>query len=169
MPRLPMRCGRPRLASGKTWTRHGPPRKYYFRGKAHGGQRAGAAGTSDGVAPSFLAPMPLLLLAACAATQTGEVVKAGAPGFWLGLWHGFIFPVAFIVSLFADGVEIYAVPNGGGWYDFGYFVGIVFLGVGARKSVVTVDPGRRRRGAEAAATIDGTVIGEAPRGQGERP
>ena len=28
------------------------------------------------------------------------------------------------------------MPNNGGWYDFGYFVGIVFIGVGARKTRV---------------------------------
>ena len=62
------------------------------------------------------------------------VVEPGAPGFLLGLWHGFIFPIAWIVSLFVDSVAIYAVPNNGGWYDFGYFLGIVVFGVGARKS-----------------------------------
>ena len=78
----------------------------------------------------------LALLSACAATQTDATVATTAttPGFWLGVWHGFIFPVAFIVSLFVPDVAIYAVPNNGGWYDFGYFVGIVFLGVGARSS-----------------------------------
>jgi len=83
------------------------------------------------------APLLLvLLLSACAATQTDAAVATAAttPGFWLGVWHGFIFPVAFIVSLFMPDVAIYAVPNNGGWYDFGYFVGIVFLGVGARSS-----------------------------------
>jgi hypothetical protein len=77
-----------------------------------------------------------LALTACAATQAPDAVAsaAGTPGFLLGVWHGFIFPVAWIVSLFMDNVAVYAVPNNGGWYDFGYFVGIVFLGVGARKS-----------------------------------
>jgi hypothetical protein len=73
-------------------------------------------------------------LAACAATQQAAAVAPTAPGFLLGLWHGFIFPVAWVVSLFADRVAIYAVPNNGGWYDFGYFLGIVVFGVGARKS-----------------------------------
>ena len=77
-----------------------------------------------------------LALTACAATQTGTAVAPAAPGFWLGLWHGFIFPVAWIVSLFFDKVAIYAVPNNGGWYDFGYFLGIVVFGVGARKSQI---------------------------------
>jgi len=73
-------------------------------------------------------------LAGCAATQDAAAVAPQAPGFWLGLWHGFIFPIAWIVSLFAGKVAIYAVPNNGGWYDFGYFLGIVVFGVGARKS-----------------------------------
>jgi hypothetical protein len=77
-----------------------------------------------------------LALSACAATQSATAVAPAAPGFWLGLWHGFIFPIAWIVSLFADNVSIYAVPNNGGWYDFGYFLGIVVFGVGARKSRV---------------------------------
>jgi hypothetical protein len=77
-----------------------------------------------------------LLTTACAATQAADAVAPTAPGFLLGLWHGFIFPVAWIVSLFAPTVAIYAVPNNGGWYDFGYFLGIVVFGVGARKSRV---------------------------------
>ena len=77
-----------------------------------------------------------LMLAACAATQDSAAVAPQAPGFLLGLWHGFIFPVAWIVSLFTDRIAIYAVPNSGGWYDFGYFLGIVVFGVGARKSQV---------------------------------
>jgi hypothetical protein len=74
------------------------------------------------------------LLSACAATQSPAAVAPAAPGFWLGLWHGFIFPVAWIVSLFTGKIAIYAVPNSGGWYDFGYFLGIVVFGVGARKT-----------------------------------
>ena len=37
------------------------------------------------------------------------------------------------MSLFVPKVAIYAVPNNGGWYDFGYFLGIVVFGVGANK------------------------------------
>jgi len=77
-----------------------------------------------------------LALSACAATQASDAVAPAAPGFLLGLWHGFIFPVAWLVSLFSSQVAVYAVPNNGGWYDFGYFLGIVVFGVGARKSRV---------------------------------
>lgn len=74
-------------------------------------------------------------LSACA-RQVDAGVAADAPGFLLGLWHGFIFPVAWGLSLFFPDIAVYAVPNNGGWYDFGFFVGVVFLGVGARSSRV---------------------------------
>lgn len=82
-----------------------------------------------------LALAALASLSACA-EQIPSAVQPEAPGFLLGLWHGFIFPVAWMLSLFLRDVAIYAVPNNGGWYDFGYFLGIVVFGVGARKSHV---------------------------------
>jgi hypothetical protein len=74
----------------------------------------------------------LLLLAACA-TQVPEAVVRGeeAPGFLHGLLHGFIFPFAWIGSLFSPHIAVYAVPNNGGWYDFGFFLGITVLGGGS--------------------------------------
>ena len=74
-----------------------------------------------------------LALTACAATQQADAIAPTAPGFLLGLWHGFIFPVAWVVSLLVPKVAVYAVPNNGGWYDFGYFLGIVVFGVGAKR------------------------------------
>src|SRR3954469_17949031 len=84
-----------------------------------------------------LAIAAFALLAACA-TQVHSAVAPAAPGFLLGLWHGFIFPVAWALSLFLPDIAVYAVPNNGGWYDFGYFLGIVVFGVGARKGGQTV-------------------------------
>lgn len=72
----------------------------------------------------------LLALAGCA-RQASDAVAPDAPGFLAGVWHGFIFPFAWIASLFMSDVAVYAVPNNGGWYDFGYFVGIVVLGGGS--------------------------------------
>ncbi len=96
-----------------------------------------------------LAALALTLALAACATQAETAVAPTAPGFLYGLWHGFIFPVAWIVSLFDGGSAIYAVPNNGGWYDFGYFLGIVVFGVGARRSQVvyrdrTIDARARR-------------------------
>ena len=82
----------------------------------------------------FATLLPALAVAACTATQQSDAVATGAPGFWLGLWHGLIFPLAWIASLFVPTIAVYAVPNNGGWYDFGYFLGIVVFGVGAKRS-----------------------------------
>jgi len=101
----------------------------------------------------------LLLLAAVAALsacarQIPAAVVASAPGILRGLWDGFIFPWAWLVSLFVPEVSIYAVPNNGGWYDFGYFLGIVVFGVGARKTRIVYRTARtRRRG-----VVDAKVI-----------
>ena len=86
-------------------------------------------------ARTFAALALLAALAACA-NQVASTVAPQAPGFLFGLAHGFIFPVAWVLSLFMPEVAVYAVPNNGGWYDFGYFLGIVVFGVGARKSHV---------------------------------
>ena len=82
----------------------------------------------------FFPHLAAFALAACTATQQSDAVAPGSPGFLLGLWHGLIFPLAWIASLFTDKVAIYSVPNDGGWYNFGYFLGIVVFGVGAKRS-----------------------------------
>ena len=72
------------------------------------------------------------LVSACASQIDAGVAKdAGTPGFLWGMWHGFIFPWSFIGSLFNPDVAVYAVPNKGGWYDFGFFLGITVLGGGS--------------------------------------
>ena len=104
-----------------------------FDGPRVGGRgRSPRGGVSRALRPRYAAlAVAALALAACAAQQSGSAIAPEAPGFLLGLWHGFIFPVAWVFSLFTPRVAVYAVPNNGGWYDFGYFVGIVVCGVGA--------------------------------------
>jgi hypothetical protein len=47
-----------------------------------------------------------------------------------GLLHGFLILFSFVASLFTD-YRIYAFPNSGGWYDFGFLLGAMsFLGGG---------------------------------------
>lgn len=77
-----------------------------------------------------------ILLSACAA-QPNELAntpnrEGEVAGFWLGLWHGFIAPFTFVISLFSDNVQIYEVHNNGGWYNLGYLFGlsIIFGGTG---------------------------------------
>jgi len=100
----------------------------------------------------------LALLSACARQSAAGAVVAGAPGFFRGLWDGLVFPFAWVASLFVPEIAVYAVPNNGGWYDFGYFLGIVVFGVGARRTRVvyhTVRPPRDGRGAR---VVEGRVI-----------
>jgi choline-glycine betaine transporter len=84
----------------------------------------------------------VLVVSACVAGQNPEVGVATeegvVAGFLLGLWHGIIAPVTFIISLFTDNVNLYEVHNNGNWYDFGFVVGAGILFGGGFA-------GRRRR------------------------
>ncbi|HXV91675.1 MAG TPA: hypothetical protein VD813_00145 [Pseudonocardia sp.] len=72
----------------------------------------------------------VLVLAGCAAGPN-NVADVNAPpelaGFWLGLWHGLISPITFLISLFTQNVSIYEVHNNGNWYDFGFMFGIAIV------------------------------------------
>jgi hypothetical protein len=61
-----------------------------------------------------------LLLASCA-TQP-SVYTSGEPGFFYGLLHGFGSLFSLIGSLIWD-IRVYAHPNIGRWYDFGFVIG----------------------------------------------
>jgi hypothetical protein len=65
-----------------------------------------------------------------------KLPDAEPAGFWAGLWHGSILPLAFIVSLFKPGVGIYETNNTGGWYNFGFLLGASSsLGGGAKVQI----------------------------------
>lgn len=72
----------------------------------------------------------LITLAVYAASCAYQPAPSGydPPGFFMGLVHGFTIGFSFVGSWFSD-VRIYAFPNSGGWYDFGYLIGAsMFLG-----------------------------------------
>jgi hypothetical protein len=98
------------------------------------------------IRPRHLLVAALVLgLAACAAgPNTAAVAGPAAAGFWPGLWHGLIAPITFIVSLFTDDVSIYEVRNNGGWYDFGFMVGVMLVFSGPANSRGAVRRSRRR-------------------------
>ena len=82
-----------------------------------------------------LLALGLSLLAGCAAGPTELATAEADAGVLLGLWHGAITPVTFVVSLFTDTVSVYEVENTGGWYDFGFVLGLsVAFGGGAAGS-----------------------------------
>jgi uncharacterized membrane protein HdeD (DUF308 family) len=76
----------------------------------------------------------VFLLTGCADTVGFTDAASREPvGFWYGLWHGIIAPIAWLVSLFDDDVAIYAIYNNGGWYDFGFMLGIGALGSASKR------------------------------------
>ena len=79
----------------------------------------------------FAAILVLAMLSGCAAgpnnmekTPDGE---GSVAGFWLGLWHGFIVPITFIISLFSDNIHMYEVHNNGNWYNLGFLIGAAIM------------------------------------------
>jgi hypothetical protein len=84
-----------------------------------------------------LSVLIIILIAGCAAGPNSMVdtprEDGKTAGFLRGLWHGFIALFTFIISIFTDKVSVYEVHNTGGWYDFGFILGImIFFGGGGR-------------------------------------
>jgi hypothetical protein len=70
----------------------------------------------------------LLMLSSACAPGPNDVEKipndeGKIAGFWLGLWHGLIAPITFIISIFTKSVRFYEVHNSGFWYNFGFVLG----------------------------------------------
>ena len=107
---------------------------FHFMGPRVGDRgRSPDTGVSPALRPRLVAVATAALALAACAQQSAATVASQAPGFWWGLLHGFIFPFAFIGSLFSDKIAVYAVPNSGTWYDFGFFVGVIILGGGGAR------------------------------------
>jgi hypothetical protein len=68
-----------------------------------------------------------LVLASCApgpnSAERTPNAEGHTAGFLLGLWHGFISPVAFVISVFTKNVRFYEVHNNGTWYNLGFVLG----------------------------------------------
>ncbi len=49
---------------------------------------------------------------------------ADTPGSFCDFWLGLIASITVPIRIFTDAVRVYAVPNLGRWYDFGFMLGI---------------------------------------------
>jgi hypothetical protein len=85
-----------------------------------------------------------ITLAGCASQYAPDRVS-NPYGFFFGIWHGMIFPLAlmakllsWIVSLFGisflDSVTIFGRPNTGFFYYFGFVLGLGALGGGGSQA-----------------------------------
>ena len=73
----------------------------------------------------FLIPL-ILLLSSCAAGDAQFTPESPA-GFWYGLWHGVISLISLIIHIFNNDVFVYEINNTGGWYDFGFLLGVICI------------------------------------------
>jgi hypothetical protein len=67
-----------------------------------------------------------MLLASCTAGDSQFTAESPA-GFLWGLWHGVISVISLVIHLFNDNVVVYEVNNSGGWYDFGFLLGVIMV------------------------------------------
>jgi hypothetical protein len=72
----------------------------------------------------LLAIVVLMVVHAGCATQPPPITAFESPGFLMGLVHGIIAPFSVIGSLFSRTIRIYAFPNSGVVYDFGFLLGV---------------------------------------------
>ncbi len=74
----------------------------------------------------------MIALSACARRPMGH---EGDPAFVRGLIDGLVAPISFVISLFSSTVRMYAFPNVGRWYDFGFLLGLSVWGGGGSQIV----------------------------------
>lgn len=81
----------------------------------------------------LISSLVLLVISMLSGCAQAVYVEPGPKvyGFFSGFWHGLIVFFSFLASLFNDNIAIYAVNNTGGWYDFGFLLGIGAFGGGA--------------------------------------
>ncbi len=79
----------------------------------------------------MLLAIAVLTLGGCAGANplTDTQGSGGIAGFWSGLWHGLICPVALVISWFNSDVSMYEVHNNGGWYNSGFVLGAGAWGI----------------------------------------
>jgi hypothetical protein len=75
----------------------------------------------------------LIALSACAQRPMGTT---GDPAFLRGLIDGLLAPITFVLSWFSSTIRMYAFPNIGRLYDFGFLIGLSVWG-GGGSHVVT--------------------------------
>ena len=68
----------------------------------------------------------IFLLSSCAAGDA-QFTQDNPAGFWYGLWHGVISVISLIIHIFNENVAVYETDNTGGWYDFGFLLGVICI------------------------------------------
>lgn len=77
-------------------------------------------------AQPFLLLIVVLMISACTAGNP-QFTEQTPAGFWYGLWHGAISIISLVIHIFNDSVLVYETRNTGGWYDFGFLLGVISI------------------------------------------
>ena len=64
------------------------------------------------------------ILAIAGPNSKYQLPQAPTAGFPAGLWHGFIAPLVFWISLASNGIRMYETHDRGRRYDFGFLLGL---------------------------------------------
>ena len=75
----------------------------------------------------------VIVLSSCAPGNERFTFEDPA-GFFMGLWHGLICGISFIISLFNENVTIYEFYNSGWGYDLGFLIGASIIFGGSTKA-----------------------------------
>ncbi len=79
----------------------------------------------------------IFLLTGCADVEpnAAQCLTGHTYGFWGGLWHGMVAPIAMVGSWIWDDITVWAPNNNGGWYTFGFLLGAgALIGGGSRST-----------------------------------
>lgn len=71
--------------------------------------------------------IPIIILLTSCAAGDAQFTQDNPAGFWYGLWHGIIAVISLIIHIFNENVAVYEINNTGGWYDFGFLLGVIFI------------------------------------------
>jgi hypothetical protein len=77
--------------------------------------------------PVLLVLVPFVFLLTSCAAGDAQFTQDEPAGFWYGLWHGVISVVSLIIHIFNENVAVYEINNTGGWYDFGFLLGVICI------------------------------------------
>ena len=69
--------------------------------------------------------VPLVLMLTSCTAGDAQFTQDTPAGFWYGLWHGVISFISLIIHIFNENVTVYEINNTGGWYDFGFLIGVI--------------------------------------------
>lgn len=56
--------------------------------------------------------------------QLHKISSYDPPGFFSAIWHGLLAPYSLVARWFISDVVMYAIPNTGWFYDFGFLIGM---------------------------------------------